>query len=237
MTDTKASTAEPQKLTRSQRLILEAGSKKAAPKQRVKIKPNKKLNIASLEIAPVDEADDTLDTISRKAQETGDTQSLGRQANEIVSKAKMGRPSLYNPDIAKRICEYLIKGNPLTPEKAKEEGLPEPSTIFRWLMKHEDFRRDYAHAREMQAHVYADQTITIADTCEDAAKARVQIDARKWHASHTNPKVWGDTQRVDINQQITVADAHASVLMRLADQAKASRQQVIETDYKDITPR
>jgi hypothetical protein len=139
--------------------------------------------------------------------------------------------------MAKRICEYLIKGNPLVPEKLREEGLPDPTTIFRWLSKHEDFRRDYAHAREMQAHVYADETITIADTCNDAAKARVQIDARKWHAAHTNPKVWGDTQRVDINQQITVADAHASVLMRLADQAKASRQQVIETDYKDVTPR
>jgi hypothetical protein len=237
MTDTKASTAEPQKLTRSQRLILEAGSKKAAPKQRIKIKPNKKLNIASLEIAPVDEADDTLDTISRKAQETGDTQSLGRQANKIVEKAKTGRPSLYSEEMAKRICEYLIKGNPLVPEKLREEGLPDPTTIFRWLSKHEDFRRDYAHAREMQAHVYADETILIADTCTDAAKARVQLDARKWHAAHTNPKVWGDTQRVDINQQITVADAHASVLMRLADQAKASRQQVIETDYKDVTPR
>jgi hypothetical protein len=237
MTDTKASTAEPQKLTRSQRLILEAGSKKAAPKQRIKIKPNKKLNIASLEIAPVDEADDTLDTISRKAQETGDTQSLGRQANKIVEKTKTGRPSLYSEEMAKRICEYLIKGNPLVPEKLREEGLPDPTTIFRWLSKHENFRRDYAHAREMQAHVYADETITIADTCNDAAKARVQIDARKWHAAHTNPKVWGDTQRVDINQQITVADAHASVLMRLADQAKASRQQVIETDYKDVTPR
>lgn len=237
MTDTKASTAEPQKLTRSQRLILEAGSKKAAPKQRIKIKPNKKPTVSQGEVYTVEEMDETIDTISRKAQETEGSQLLGRQANEVVSKAKTGRPSLYSEEMAKRICEYLIKGNPLVPEKLREEGLPDPTTIFRWLSKHDDFRRDYAHAREMQAHVYADQTISIADTCEDAAKARVQIDARKWHASHTNPKVWGDTQRVDINQQITVADAHASVLMRLADQAKASRQQVIETDYKDVTPR
>ena len=218
-------------------MIAEAGSKKRAPEQRIKIKPNKKLNIPSVDIAPVDEADDTLDTISRKAQETLASQSLGRQANKVVAKAKMGRPSLYSDEMAKRICEYLIKGNPLVPEKLREEGLPEPTTIFRWLAKHEGFRRDYAHAREMQAHVYADETIMIADACEDAAKARVQIDARKWHASHTNPKVWGDIQRVDINQQITVADAHASVLMRLADQARANKQQVIETDYKDVTPR
>jgi hypothetical protein len=219
-------------------MILEAGSKKRAPEQRIKIKPNKKLNIASLEIAPVDEADDTLDTISRKAQETLASQSLGRQANNIVENIKpTGRPSSYTEETGKRICEFLINGNAITPEKLQEEGLPSVTTIFRWLMKHEGFRKDYAHAREIQAHIYADQTITIADTATDAAIARVQIDARKWHASHTNPKVWGDTQRVDINQQITVADAHASVLMRLADQARANKQQIIETDYKDVTPR
>lgn len=238
MSDTKASAAEPVKMTRTQRMIAEAGSKKRAPEQRIKIKPNKKLNIPSVDIAPVDEADDTLDTISRKAQETQGSQSLGRQANNIVENIKpTGRPSSYTEETGKRICEFLINGNAITPEKLQEEGLPSVTTIFRWLMKHEGFRKDYAHAREIQAHIYADQTITIADTATDAALARVQIDARKWHASHTNPKVWGDTQRVDINQQITVADAHASVLMRLADQARANKQQVIETDYKDVTPR
>lgn len=238
MSDTKASAAEPVKMTRTQRMIAEAGSKKRAPEQRIKIKPNKKLNIPSVDIAPVDEADDTLDTISRKAQETLASQSLGRQANNIVENIKpTGRPSSYTEETGKRICEFLINGNAITPEKLQEEGLPSVTTIFRWLMKHEGFRKDYAHAREIQAHIYADQTITIADTATDAALARVQIDARKWHASHTNPKVWGDTQRVDINQQITVADAHASVLMRLADQARANKQQVIETDYKDVTPR
>ncbi len=238
MSDTKASAAEPVKMTRTQRMIAEAGSKKRAPEQRIKIKPNKKLNIPSVDMAPVDEADDTLDTISRKAQETLASQSLGRQANNIVENIKpTGRPSSYTEETGKRICEFLINGNAITPEKLQEEGLPSVTTIFRWLMRHEGFRKDYAHAREIQAHIYADQTITIADTATDAALARVQIDARKWHASHTNPKVWGDTQRVDINQQITVADAHASVLMRLADQARANKQQVIETDYKDVTPR
>ena len=238
MTDTKASTAEPQKLTRSQRLILEAGSKKAAPKQRIKIKPNKKPTVSQGEVYTVEEMDETIDTISRKAQETEGSQLLGRQANKIVESVKpTGRPSSFHPETGKKICEFIINGNPLVPEKLREEGLPSVTTIFRWLAAHESFRKDYAYAREVQANVYADETVMIADTCTDAAKARVQLDARKWHAAHTNPKVWGDTQRVDINQQITVADAHASVLMRLADQARANKQQVIETDYKDITPR
>lgn len=238
MTDAKVSTAEPVKLTRTQRMIAEAGSKKRAPETRIKIKPTKKPIIGHVELPPIDEADDTLDQISRKAQETLASQSLGRQANNIVENIKpTGRPSSYNPEIGKKICEFIIGGNPLVPDKLRDEGLPSVTTIFRWLAAHEGFRKDYAYAREIQANVYADETVMIADTCTDAAKARVQLDARKWHASHTNPKVWGDIQRVDINQQITVATAHASVLMRLADQARANKQQVIETDYKDVTPR
>ena len=50
MTDAKVSTAEPVKLTRTQRMIAEAGSKKRAPETRIKIKPNKKLNIPSVDI-------------------------------------------------------------------------------------------------------------------------------------------------------------------------------------------
>lgn len=134
--------------------------------------------------------------------------------------------------MALRICEYVAQGNPFTPAKLKEAALPCPSMIFRWLETHDSFRERYARAREIQATIYADEILTIADTCEDANKARLQVDARKWHASKTSPKVWGDLQRVEVNTTINVATAHADALMRLASQAKQ-----IETDYKDVTPR
>lgn len=235
MTDTKASTAEPQKLTRSQRLILEAGSKKRAPKQRIKIKPNKKPTVSQSEVYTVEEMDETIDTISRKAQETGDTQSLGRQANKIVEKAKTGRPSSYTKEIADQVCEHIAAGGFAT--DLQRFGLPSHTTIAKWQNENEEFAAAYARAREQRGETFAQQIIEIADTEPDAQAARNRIDARKWIAGKLFPRVYGDTQRVDINQQITVADAHASVLMRLADQARANKQQVIETDYKDITPR
>ena len=235
MSDTKASTEEPVKLTRTQRMLLEAGSKKGAPAQRIKIKPNKKLNIPSVEIAPVDEADEILDTISRKAQETGGSQSLGRQANEIVKRAKTGRASTYAQEIADRVCEHIAAGGFAT--DLQRFGLPCSSTISKWVNENEEFSAAYARAREQRGETFAQQIIEIADKEPDAAAARNRIDARKWIAGKLFPRVYGDTQRVDINQQITIADAHASVLMRLAEQARASKQQIIETDYKDITPR
>ena len=131
-----------------------------------------------------------------------------------------------------RVCEHIMQGKPLSWTSLREEGLPSPSTIFRWLEENEPFRQRYARARELQATILADEIITIADSCEDANKARIQVDARKWHASKTALKVWGDLQRVEVNTTINVATAHADALMRLASQAKQ-----IETDYKDITPR
>ena len=235
MSDTKASAAEPVKMTRTQRMIVEAGSKKRAPEQRIKIKPNKKLNIPSVDMAPVDEADDTLDTISRKAQETLASQSLGRQANEVVAKAKTGRASTYTQEIADRVCEHIAAGGFAT--DLQRFGLPSHTTIAKWQNENEAFASAYARAREQRGETFAQQIIEIADTEPDAAAARNRIDARKWIAGKLFPRVYGDTQRVDINQQITVADAHASVLMRLADRARANKQQVIETDYKDVTPR
>ena len=37
----------------------------------------------------------------------------------------------------------------------------------------------------------------IADTEDDAGKARVRIDARKWLAGKMKPKVYGDKQTVE----------------------------------------
>ncbi len=152
-------------------------------------------------------------------------------AHQSVEK-KIGRPSGYSEEIGLRICEHITMGKPLTPLWLKENGLPAPSMIFRWLEEHQSFREAYARAREIQATIYADEILTIADTCEDANKARLQVDARKWHASKTAPKVWGDMQRVEVNTTINVATAHAEALMRLAGQAKQ-----IEAEYKDVTPR
>lgn len=157
-------------------------------------------------------------------------------ANQSPVAKKMGRPSSYTEDMGLRICEHIMQGKAFTWEKLREEGLPSPSTIFRWLEDNESFRLRYARAREIQATIYADEILTIADTCEDANKARLQVDARKWHASKTAPKVWGDLQRVEVNTTINVATAHAEALMRLAGQAKQIEQQPIDAQYKDITP-
>lgn len=116
-----------------------------------------------------------------------------------------GRPSDFTPQIANEICERIAKGESLRAITGadRDDFMPAETTVRRWLAGTEDwseeFRRQYAHAREAQADFYADQIIEIAD-CEDewAAGARdpqrdrLRIDARKWKASKLAPKKYGE---------------------------------------------
>ena len=79
----------------------------------------------------------------------------------------------------------------------------------------------FARAREQRAETFADQIVEIADTEEDAAKARVRVDARKFVASKLLPRTYGDKQEVNINQSVSIA--HAEALMLLANRAREAK--------------
>lgn len=72
--------------------------------------------------------------------------------------------------------------------------MPSRPTVCRWLMQREDFRNQYARAREEQADALFDEVVAIADMAdaESVQQARLRIDARKWVAGKLRPKVYGD---------------------------------------------
>jgi hypothetical protein len=93
--------------------------------------------------------------------------------------------------IMAEICERLAEGESLRTICA-DEHMPTKSKVFRWLAEDAAFADQYARAREAQADTLVDDIVTIADTEEDANRARVRIDARKWTAGKMRPKVYGD---------------------------------------------
>jgi len=113
----------------------------------------------------------------------------------------MARPSDFSQEMADQVCERLSEGESLR-TICLDEIFPNKSTVFRWLAANKEFRDQYARARETQADVIADEILAIADCADDAAKARVQIDARKWLAGKLRPKVYGDR----VSTEITGAD-------------------------------
>lgn len=111
--------------------------------------------------------------------------------------AKAGRPSSYADDIADDICEAIAQGGALHRLCAERDGWPSEATVYRWLETNEIFREKYARARERQADRFADEIIIIADTATDASIGRLKLDARKWHASKTAPKKYGDRTLIE----------------------------------------
>jgi len=104
---------------------------------------------------------------------------------------KTGRPSKYTEELAAEICARIAGGESLV-GICNDAHMPHRDTVRDWLVHKPDFSGRYARAREEQADYYADEMIRIADTAEDPAKARVQIDTRKWISSKLKPKKYGD---------------------------------------------
>jgi hypothetical protein len=98
----------------------------------------------------------------------------------------------YRQRIMERVCDLLTEGQTLRRICDSVEGMPKASTICLWLSESKELAEQYARARDIQADRFADEIIDIADTEPDPQVARVRIDARKWHASKTAPKKYGD---------------------------------------------
>ncbi len=107
-----------------------------------------------------------------------------------------GRPTKYSLEVAIAICRLMTDrksdGKPYSLKDVCEElGLNE-STVYAWKERHAEFQELYARARLDRADMMAEDVIRVVDTEDDPARARVQMDARKWYAAKLNPKQWGD---------------------------------------------
>lgn len=115
----------------------------------------------------------------------------------------MPRPTDYTEEIASRICAELAEGRSLR-DVCSDEGMPDKSTVFRWLPKHPEFRDQYARAQEDRTAAMAEDMLEIADGEErdadvhaDVQRDKLRIDTRKWLMSKMAPKRYGDKQEID----------------------------------------
>lgn len=98
----------------------------------------------------------------------------------------------YRQRVMSLICDLLANGKTLRSICQAVEGMPNIATVMRWLGESKELCEQYARARQLQADFYADEIIDIADTEPDPQVARIRTDVRKWHASKTSPKKYGD---------------------------------------------
>lgn len=125
----------------------------------------------------------------------------------------MARPTDYKHSLADAICERIADGESLRAICLDDE-MPAKATVFRWLNLYDEFKDQYARAREEQAETLADDIVSIADEATTVVKEhdgltevvfdntavarnRLRVEARKWVASKLKPKKYGDKLDVE----------------------------------------
>lgn len=113
-----------------------------------------------------------------------------------------GRPTDYNETIAAEVCLRLADGESLR-KVCSADDMPDKATVLRWVARHESFRDQYAHARELSQEAVAEEYFELLDEVPpmkpdgsfDAAAVawyKNRADARKWYLSKIAPKKYGD---------------------------------------------
>lgn len=120
---------------------------------------------------------------------------------------KPGRPTAYTPEVAGEILHRLAGGESLR-SILRSEHLPHRVTVLRWAIDNEEFRNQYALARELYCDHLAEETQEIADDGtndwydretadgrvertldhEHIQRSRLRIDQRKWHLAQMSKR-------------------------------------------------
>lgn len=117
-----------------------------------------------------------------------------------------GRPTDYNQDLAAFVCERISNGESVR-KICSDPDMPASSSIFKWLILHQEFAEQYTRAREAQMDAMVEEILEISDdTAKDTLstdsgekpnsewinRSRLRVDTRKWLMSKLAPKKYGD---------------------------------------------
>jgi hypothetical protein len=124
----------------------------------------------------------------------------------------MGRPALFNADLAAEVLSRLAEGRSLR-SVCQDEEMPSISTVMKWLREDDAFSQQYACAREARADVMFEE---LDDVSEDAAGAdsavkvaglRLKADNIKWKLARMAPKKYGEKIQTELSGEMTVRSA------------------------------
>lgn len=155
---------------------------------------------------------------------------------------KLGRPSSFTKKKGDKIAAQVALGISIR-KICEPESMPSVETFFRWLRQNDEFREQYARAKEEAADALVEEILDIADdgrndwmekinkngeltgwmlNKEAVQRSRIRIDTRKWLATKLKPKKYGDKLELDNKTEhsgkvgIDLADKSDEELARIA---------------------
>jgi len=113
----------------------------------------------------------TAKTRQKAATSAAKPKAKGKVASPAKTPQKTGRPSKYDPEIARVICEELSEGIPLRKICRDNEGFPAWRTVYDWMAKDDalgergvGLSASITRARDIGYDALAEECLIIADT-------------------------------------------------------------------------
>lgn len=93
--------------------------------------------------------------------------------------------------IMELIIERLASGESLR-SICLSDGMPNRSTVMRWLDDSEDFATKYARAKDIGFDERAEKLAEDIEVEEDVQRAKLKFDYGRWYLSKLAPKRYGE---------------------------------------------
>ena len=144
----------------------------------------------------------------------------------------VGRPSLFNADIADIIVERMIDGESLL-RICSDDDMPCRATVYRWYDFHPDFHARCARAREGMADFLVDQIEKMADNTDETnvQSQKVKIGVAQWRAEKMAPRLYGNRLTTEVSGPgggaIQVRATTIDVRMLATDSREAFKQALL----------
>jgi hypothetical protein len=110
------------------------------------------------------------ETAKKPAKASKTTKPMGKTHAPAKPPKKTGRPSKYDPEIARIICEQLSEGIPLRQICRENDGFPAWRTVYDWMGRDEALSASIARARDIGYDAIAEECLLIADNMEFGQK-------------------------------------------------------------------
>ena len=141
---------------------------------------------------------------------------IGQAETETEAKPKHagGRPTIYTPELAKRICTEIGQSEKGLHRLHRElDWFPDPSTIMDWIDDKPEFSLQYARAKALQADFMGDNVLIISDDSsqdeifspngnrienrEFTSRSKLRVETRMWLMERLAPKKYGKQVEAD----------------------------------------
>lgn len=114
-----------------------------------------------------------------------------------------GRPSDYNFDLCKEICEKVAEGENIKKVLSSKKDYPSFPTWCKWKRENDELLNLYVNSIQDKSESVDAQIDEIWEGCRrgeyEPSVANVLIQTLKWKAAKYYPKMFGDNKQVDLN--------------------------------------